>query len=121
LIKPESGKTETVAKGGEATHRRRIPRTPNSRRSLRPTGDGSAIKPKQAPDHSGDTSQQHEKAASETISTDTEATRHTAKGTTQSEHRAAAPARNCFSRPIPRWCNPPADFSNSRSRPTLPT
>lgn len=111
VIKPESGKTETVAKGGEADSSPKD--TKNAKHaadpSVQPATD-QAIKPEAGADHSGDTSQQHEKAASETISTDTEATRHTAKGTTQSEHRAAAPAPQLLQPTDPALVQPSSGF-----------
>lgn len=93
VIKSGSVKTETVVKDGEAAASAKDTSYTKEAAdsSARPVTD-QAIKPETGPGQSGDTSQPHEKTASEADSTETDSSKHTAKTAQQAEHRAAAPA-----------------------------
>lgn len=93
VIKSDSGKTETAAKTGETTA------SPKDAKDTKQAADSSAkpvtdqaIKPEAGAEHAGDKSQSHDKAASESNSSDTDSSKHAAKATPQTEHRAATPA-----------------------------
>lgn len=92
IKRSDSGKTETIAKDGEAA----FPKDSKADKqaadsSAKPVTD-QAIKPEAGAEHAGDKSQSHDKAASESNSSDTDSSKHAAKATPQTEHRAAAPA-----------------------------
>jgi chemotaxis protein MotD len=93
IIKPsDSGKADAAVKDNEIG----LPKDSKDSKqaadpSARPVTD-QAIKPETGTEHAGDTSQPHEKTASEAGSAETDSSKHTAKTAQQAEHRAAAPA-----------------------------
>lgn len=92
VIKSDSGKTETAAKTVETTASPKDAKdTKQAADSAKPVTD-QAIKPEAGAEHAGDKSQSHDKAASESNPSDTDSSKHAAKATPQTEHRAATPA-----------------------------
>ena len=91
VIKSDSGKTETVAKDGETTTPAKDAKNP--KHAADPSAKAEtdqAIKPEAGSEHTGDKSQPHEKAASESGLADTDASKHATKVSPQTEHRTAA-------------------------------
>lgn len=93
IIKPsDSGKAEAAVKDNEIGSPKDSKDSKQAADpSARPVTD-QAIKPETGTEHAGDTSQPHEKTASEAGSAETDSSKHTAKTAQQAEHRAAAPA-----------------------------
>jgi chemotaxis protein MotD len=93
VIKSDSGKTEIVAKDGETSAPSKEAKSAKQadESSAKPV-TGQTIKSESNSEQTGDKSQPHDKAASESGSTDTESSKHAAKTTPQTEHRAAASA-----------------------------
>lgn len=86
VIKSESGKTEVIAKDGEAAPAKdgKLAADP----SAKPVSD-QAIKPETGAANTDDKSAQHQQATAESGKADTE--KHAGKATSQAEHQAAAP------------------------------
>lgn len=92
VIKSDSGKTAAVTKNGDDDAP--VKDAKDNKQATDPSAKSltdHAVKPDTGAEHTGDKSQPHEKAASESSPTDTESSKHAARATTQAEHRAAAP------------------------------
>lgn len=93
VIKSDSGKTEVSAKTTEtasAKDGKDSKQAPDSS-SAKPVSD-QAIAPDTGASGSDDKPAQHDKAASESGTADTETSKHAAKATPQGDHRGAVPA-----------------------------
>lgn len=105
VIKSDSGKTEILAKDGEAAPTKDGKDSKQATDpSAKPVSD-QAIKPETGAANTDDKPAQHDKAASETGTTNTESLKHTDKATPQAEHRAATPAPQVLTDPT---LQPPA-------------
>ncbi len=105
VIKSDSGKTEILAKDGEAAPAKDGKDSKQATDpSAKPVSD-QAIKPETGAANTDDKPAQHDKAASETGTTNTESSKHTDKATPQAEHRAATPAPQVLTDPT---LQPPA-------------
>lgn len=105
VIKSDSGKTDVLAKDGEAAPAKDGKDSKQAAdASAKPVSD-QAAKPEAGAANTDDKPAQHDKAASEAGTTETESSKHTGKAAPQAEHRAAAPAPQVLTDPA---LQPPA-------------
>jgi chemotaxis protein MotD len=97
VIKSDSGKTEVVAKDGEAAHAKDAKDSKQATdASAKPVSD-QAIKPETGAANADDKPAEHQQASSESGKTETE--KHTGKAAPKSEHHTAAPAPQVLTDP----------------------